>query len=108
MAVDTLRLIREKSCRICNHLTVQFSTEWTTLCMDTDAHHWEDAVGDAASALGRQPSAIDDSLYMDPGNFLQYVHVDDELLSGDDRPVRDMAPKLKQKILVKKVDFSPE
>ena len=41
---------------------------------------------------------------MDPGNFIQYVHVDDELLSGDDRLVRDMVQKLKQKFLVKKVD----
>ena len=42
---------------------------------------------------------------MDPGNFIQYVHVDDELPSGDDRLVRDMVQKLKQKFLVKKVDY---
>ena len=35
---------------------------------------------------------------MDPGNFIQYVHVDDELLSGDDRLVRDMVHKLKTKV----------
>ena len=27
---------------------------------------------------------------MDPGNFIQYVHVEDELLSGDERLVRDI------------------
>ena len=37
-------------------------------------------------------------------NFIQYVHVDDELLSVDDQLVRDMVRKLKQKFLVKKVD----
>ena len=35
---------------------------------------------------------------MDPGNLIQYAHVDDELLSGDDRLVRDMVQKLKQKV----------
>ena len=33
------------------------------------------------------------------------MHVDDELLSGDDPLVRDMVQKLKQKFLVKKVDY---
>ena len=42
---------------------------------------------------------------MDPGNFIQYVHVDDELLSGGDQLVRDMVQKLKQRFLVKKVDY---
>ena len=45
---------------------------------------------------------------MDPRNFIQHVHVDDELLSGDDRLVRDMVQKLKQKFLVKKVDYLSE
>ena len=39
------------------------------------------------------------------GNFIQYVHVDDELFSGDDRLVRDIVQKLKQEFLVKKVDY---
>ena len=33
------------------------------------------------------------------------MHVDDELLSGDDRLVRDTVQKLKQMFLVKKVDY---
>ena len=41
-----------------------------------------------------QTQQIDNSLYMDPGNFLQYVHENDELLSGDARLVRDMAEKV--------------
>ena len=46
---------------------------------------------------------MDNSLYMDPANFTQYVRVDDELLSEDHRLVRDKVQKLKQKFLVKKV-----
>ena len=61
-------------------------------------------MAEAARDLGLKPSKIDNSLYMDPGNFIQYVHVDDELLSGDDRLVRDKVQKLKQKFLVKKLD----
>ena len=38
-------------------------------------------------------------VHLDPGNSIQFVHVDDELLSGDDQLVRDMEPKLKQKDL---------
>ena len=45
---------------------------------------------ESAKDLGLKPSKIDNSLYMDPGNFIQYVHVDDELLFGDDQLVRDM------------------
>ena len=66
--------------------------------------YWKDAVAEAAKDLGLKPSKIDNSLFMDPGNFIQYVHVDDELLSGADRLVRDMVQKLKQKFLVKTVD----
>ena len=44
-----------------------------------------DAVAGAAKDLGINPSKIDNSLYLDPGNFIQYVHVADELLSGDDQ-----------------------
>ena len=36
------------------------------------------------------------------------MHVDDELLSGDDRLVCGMVQKLKQEFLVKKVDFLTE
>ena len=67
--------------------------------------YWKDAVAEAAEDLGLKPSKIDNSLCMDPGNFIRYVHVDDELLSRDDRLVRDMVQKLKQKFLVKKVDY---
>ena len=63
--------------------------------------YWKDAVAEAARNLGLKPSKIDNY----PGNFIRYVHVDDELLSGDDRFVRDMVQKLKQKFLVKKVDY---
>ena len=49
--------------------------------------YWKDAVVEAAKDVGLKPNKIDNSLYMDPGNFIQYVHVDDELLSGDDRLV---------------------
>ena len=67
--------------------------------------YWKDAVAEAARDLGLKPSKIDNSLYVVPGNFIQYVHVDDELLSRDDRVVRDMVQNLKQKFLVKKVDY---
>ena len=67
--------------------------------------YWKDAVAEAAKDLGLKPSKIDNSLYMDPRNVIQYVHVDDELISGDDRLVRDMVQKLKQKFLVKKIDY---
>ena len=67
--------------------------------------YWQDAVTEQAEDLGLKPLKIDNSLYMDPGNLIQYVRVDDELLSRDDRLVRDMAQKLKQKFLVKKVDY---
>ena len=39
--------------------------------------YWKDAVAEAAKDLGLKPSKIGNSLYMDPGNFIQYVHVDD-------------------------------
>ena len=64
-----------------------------------------DAVAEAPKDFGLKPSKIDNSLYMNPGNFIQYVHVDDGLLSSDDQLVRDMVRKLKEKFLVKKVDF---
>ena len=67
--------------------------------------YWKDAVAEAAKDLGLKPSKIDNSLYMDPGNFIQYVHADDELLSGDDRLVLTWCKKLKQKFLMKKVDY---
>ena len=67
--------------------------------------YWKDAVAEAARDFGFKPSLIDNSLYMDPGNFIQYVHVDDELLSEDGRLLRDMLQKLNQKFLVKKVDY---
>ena len=67
--------------------------------------YWKDAVAEAAKDLGLKASKIDNSLYMDPGNFIQFVHVDDELLSGYDRLVRDMVQKLKHKFLVQKVDY---
>ena len=92
---DTLRMIREE-----NLPNLQpFDTEVTKLCVDTEAHH-------AAKDLGRKPSKIENSLYMDPGNFIEYVHVyDDELPPGDDQLVRDMVRTLNQKLNVKKVDY---
>ena len=77
--------------------------------MDTEAHH-----DTGRTPWQRQQKILDSSrarstsLYMDPRNFIQHVHVDDELLSGDDRLVRDMVQKLKQKFLVKKVDYLSE
>ena len=65
----------------------------------------KDAVSDAAKDLGLKPSKMDKSLCMDPGNFIQYVHVADELLSKDDQLVRGLVRKLKPKFLVKKVDY---
>ena len=64
--------------------------------------YWRDAL--AEKDLGLKPSKIDNSLYMDPGNFIQYVHVDDELLSGDNQLVHDMMRKLTQNFFVKEVD----
>ena len=58
--------------------------------MDTEAHH------DTGRTPWQRQHKIDNSLC---------VHVDDELLSGDDRLVRDIVQKLKQKFLVKKVDY---
>ena len=54
---------------------------------------------EAAKDLVLKPSKKDNSLHVDPGNLIQYAHVDDELLSGDDQLVHDMEPKLKQKDL---------
>ena len=75
------------------------------------AHHtwlryplWKNAVSGAAKDLRLKPSKIDNPLFMDVGNFVQYVHFDDEIILGDDRIVRDMPHKLKQKFLVKKDD----
>ena len=62
-------------------------------------------MSEAATDLGLNRSKIDNSLNMYTGKFIQYVHVDDELLSGHDQLVRDMARKLKQKFPVKKVDY---
>ena len=59
----------------------------------------------AARDLGLTPSNIDKSLHVDPGNFLRYVHVDDEYHSGDDRIIRYMVHTLKHTFLVKKVDY---
>ena len=67
--------------------------------------HWKDAMAEAAKDLGLKPGNIDNSLDMDPGNFIQYVHVVDKLLSGDDWLVRDMVRKLNQKFLMKKVEY---
>ena len=61
-------------------------------------------MAEAAKDLGLKPSKKDNSLYIEPGNFIQYVRVDNELLSGDDHLVRDMVRKLNKKFLVKKVD----
>ena len=61
-------------------------------------------MAEAAKDLGLKPSKIDNSFCMDRGKFIQYVRVDNELLSGDDHLVCDMVRKLKQKFLVKKVD----
>ena len=58
----------------------------------------KDAVAEAAKDLGLKPSKIDNSLYMENENFIQHVHVDDELLSGDDRLVRDMVQKFETKV----------
>ena len=67
--------------------TIQVSTKWTKPCSDT---------------VARTPY---NSLYMDPRNFIQHVHVDGELLSGDDQLVRNMVRKLKQKFFVMKVVY---
>ena len=89
-------------------MMMMVSTKWTNPCMDTEAHHdtgktpWQRQ----QEILDSSRVPIDNSLYMDLGNFIQYVHVDDEPLSGHDRLVRDMVQKLQQKFLVKKVDYA--
>ena len=60
---------------------------------------WKDAVSDAAKDLGLKPSKIDKSLHMDRTNFLQYVHVDEDNLSEDDRIVRDLVHKIETEVL---------
>ena len=66
-------------------------SKWTALYGHRGSPRcWEDAVAEAAKDLRVKPSKIDNSLYMDPRNFIQSVHVDNELLSEDDRLVRDM------------------
>ena len=42
---------------------------------------WKDAEEEAGKDFGLETSKIVNSLYMDPVNFIQYVHVDGELLS---------------------------
>ena len=66
----------------------------------------KDVVPEAAKDLGLKPSKKAKSLYMDPRKFIQYVHVDDELLSGDDQLVRDMVTKAEKMFLVKKSGLS--
>ena len=51
-----------------------------------------------------RPSSIDNSVYISD-DLLQYVHVDDEILSGDDNTVRTMIQSLQERSLVKKVDY---
>ena len=107
MDADTLRMIREE-----NLPNLQPFDDEGFYKVGKALHgyrgsprYWKDAVAEAAKDLGLKPSKIDNSLYMDPGNFIQYVHVDDELSSGDDELVRDMLRMLKQKFMVKKVDY---
>ena len=107
---DTLRIIQEENMTNLKPFDDEgyYKVDTALYGHRGSPRYWKDAVGEAAEDLGLKPSKIDDSLYMDPGNFNQYVHVDDELLSRDDRLVRDMAQKLKQKFLVKKVDCLSE
>ena len=107
MDAETLRLTREE-----NLPNLQPFDDDGFFKVDKSLHgyrgsprFWKNAVDEAAKDLGLQPSQIENSLYMDPRNFIQYVHVDDELLSGDDQHVRDLVRKLKQKFVVKKVDY---
>lgn len=65
---------------------------------------WKEAVRGAAKELGLKPSVIDSSIYMSD-NFFQYVHVDDETLSGDDATVRKIVEFIKSRFLVKKVNY---
>ena len=103
---DTLRMIREENLPNLQPLDDEgFYNVDNALCgYRGPPRYWKDVVAEAAEDLGLKTSKIDHSLYMDHRKFIQYVHVDDELLSGDDQLVRDMVRKLKQKFLVKKVD----
>ena len=75
------------------------SIEWTVLYgYRGPPPLWKDAVSDAAKDLGLKPSKIDKSLHMDPTNFLQYVHVDEDNLSEDDRIVRDLVHKTETEV----------
>ena len=97
--LDTLRMIHEENMTNLKRLMMMVS-KWTNPCMDTEGHHdtGKTAVAEAARGLGLKPSKIDNSLYMDPGSFIQCGHMDDELLSGDDRLVRDTVQKVHTKV----------
>ena len=101
LGADTLRMLREE-----NLPNLQPSDDEGFYKVDKAGYgyqgsprYWKDAVAEAAKDLGLKPSKIDNSLYMDPGNFILYVRVDDELLSGDDQVVCDIVRMLQQKFL---------
>ena len=107
MYADTLRLIREE-----NLPNLQTFDDEGFYKVDEALYGYRgsprfrnDAVSEAAKDLGLKPNKIDDSLHIDPGNFIQDVYVDGDLLSGDDQLVRNMVRTLKQKFLVKKVNY---
>ena len=107
LGADTLRMIHEENMTNLKPFDdeVFYRVDKALYGHRGSPRYWKDAVAEAAKDLGLKPSKIDNSLYMDLGNFIQYVHVDDKLLSRDYRLVRDMVIKLKQKFLVKKVDY---
>ena len=107
MDADTLRLIREEQLPNLQPFDSEgfYNVDKALAGYRGSPRFWKDAAAEAAKDLGLKPSTIDNSLHMDPVRFLQYVHVDDEHLSGNDQVVRDMVQKLKQQFIVKKVDF---
>ena len=88
----------KKTCLTFNHSMMKVSTKWTKLCTDIEAHH------DSGRTPCQRQRKILDSLYMYSGNFIQYVHLDGELLCRRSACARHLR-KLKQKFLVKKVDY---
>ena len=81
---DTLRMIHEENMTNLKPFDDEgfYRVDKALYAHRGSPRYWKDAVAEAAKDLALKPSKIDNSLYMDPGNFIQYVHVDDELLSG--------------------------
>ena len=75
MDADTLRLIRKENVPNLQPFDDQgfYKVDNALYGHRGSPRFWKDAVSEAAKDLGLKPSKLDNSLYKDPGNFIQYV-----------------------------------